>query len=151
MFFLVQWAETLLSHCEGAIKKVGGIVKAVEQSGMVVTHLHFLLHRPLTFSSGEETPCHPSDLQNEDECALTSRHAEIRVVAFYHQVESDEGICCEADLRHKIFGESAESGAGVSPPRPRLSELGDAGPVFTQFSASFAIVLTFLKVTPMGL
>ena len=65
MLFLVLWTETLLSHCEGAIKRVAGIVKAVEQSRMVVVHLHFLLRRPLTFSSGEETSSHSSDLQKK--------------------------------------------------------------------------------------
>jgi hypothetical protein len=65
MLVLALWAETLLSHCEGAIKKIEGIVKAVERARMVVIHLHLLLRGPLTFSSGEDTPCHPSGLQRQ--------------------------------------------------------------------------------------
>jgi hypothetical protein len=95
MLFLVLWTETLLSHCEGAIKRVAGIVKAVEQSRMVVVHLHFLLlRRPLTFSSGEETSCHSSDWQKKTSvlCIKPLDTWEIRVVTFYDQVESVEGI-----------------------------------------------------------
>jgi hypothetical protein len=93
MLFLVLWAETLLLCCEGAIKRVGRIVKAVEQSRMVVTHLHFLLRRPLTFSSGEETPCHSSDLQRKDKCALKfSTRGKFASWLSTHQVESVEGI-----------------------------------------------------------
>lgn len=75
MLFLVLWAETLLSHYE-AIKRVEGIVKAVERARMVVIHLHLLLRRPLTFSSGEETPCHPSGLQRQTRVLWTSQHVE---------------------------------------------------------------------------
>jgi hypothetical protein len=118
MLFLVLWAETLLSHCE-AIKRVGKVVKAVERPTMVVIHLHLLLRRPLTFSSGEETPFHPSGLQRQTRVLQTSQHMESSRLGFvsFISLSQVEGICCNADLRHeKLIWRSAESGAGVSPP-----------------------------------
>jgi hypothetical protein len=162
MLFLVLRTETLFSHCEGVIKRVGGIVKAVEQSWMVVIHLHFLLRRPLTFSSGKETPCHSCDVPKEDECALNlSARGKVRVVTFYHQVESVEGnfVVMLTCVIQKFFGEERRKRSRSCRRQRAVSfrSFGDAGgfPSFHASTFSFQDLCDSMELssssTPWGL
>ena len=85
MLFPGLLMRALLSRCKAATARVSGTVKTAEWSKMAAIDLLLLLLRPLTFSSGEKTPAHSSELRplkglvRTDESAL---HVSARAKSF---------------------------------------------------------------------